>query len=435
MQGISVEIIQLILEGFSDVSELIKLRLVSKTFKSVVTPRAFHAVSVTESLKSAKALSLLQTCDESITSVVRQVSFRGKRSRRVTEAIAQSTDQARRDALRAAFGGLSKFTNLQSVQLTFDGSYDIAADESGSSTHLLLVQFDILGAISSHLPSSLNSLTVTEMVPLPHELYTQTEFHNLLRSLKSLNLSVRYDFISQNDITRGENRVFEFELDTFWHRSMSHILSNATSLNSLTLYDGREGEELAWFAWMPETTRLTHLTSLHLHDFVFPTPVMTSMTHEIYNVLGFILLHKATLTHLVLNGCSILMDADELKSRCIPLLWHVVLRRLTDELTELEDFVFTSFTNEEEEATEATAAAAAVEAADKSSSPSLENEKKTYKRDPRFLYQYMTRGGEGIKYYDEALPGEERDVGALEDLLATVEARRASRTILTPKGN
>ncbi|KAJ7625715.1 hypothetical protein FB45DRAFT_1005056 [Roridomyces roridus] len=307
---------------------LISLRLVSKAFRSVVTPIAFRNIVVDSSLQSEEDVAAL------------------------------------RDGLVTAFSGLGSFPKLECISLYF---------------------FCIMPADDD-------------------DVYLRAEFHRFLRSLKSLWITFRCSKrglgSNQQHIENSANRGFKGNLDRFWHSSMSHILSNATSITALRLgdCDDLHRRPLALLAWIPETAPLTHLTSLELTSLAFPTPVTTALNHEIHNTLGFILLHKATLTELELRGCYILMHESELKG--VPLLWHVVFKRFMDELTVLESFYFSC------RAPFGPPAGATPQ----------------YRYLPLHLDHYK-----GIQAYEGTLPGQEHDVKALEDLLVVAAATQDRR--------
>ncbi|KAJ7625744.1 hypothetical protein FB45DRAFT_1030079 [Roridomyces roridus] len=367
----------------TDKPYLVSLRLVSNSFKTAVTPLAFSCIILHPSLRSAKALSFLQTCDASITSAIHRLNFEGGKWR-------SSAVNPPKDALVAAFSGLFSFPKLLSMNLHFDLWFEIPTEDALHASYPLCLQCAILGAISSHPPPSLIFLNIHGMVPLPGLDVVRMNSHKLLRILM---ISFRYNFATRQEVETGAEAALDRQLDQFWHESLSQILRAAPNISSLTLREDHDAKP-GWYARMPEIPALKNLTDISLTGFLFPTPVMTALNHETHNILGFILLHKATLTHLKLDRCAILMHSDELGAW--PLLWHVVLRRFMDELVLLKEFTFTG----------------------------VECPSAGHRRDPRLSYRYVSHG-EGTKCCDKPLAGEGWDIGVLEELLAAVEARRA----------
>ncbi|KAJ6523327.1 hypothetical protein B0H19DRAFT_1244234, partial [Mycena capillaripes] len=117
MDALPLELLQHVAEDVGDDPSLFNLRLVSKTLNCVVTPLAFRVVVVRDNVKSAEAVSCLQGCDESITSVVHEVVFRGDPKTDHEEE--NGTYEISREAGRAVFSGLAKFPNLRNLRLHF----------------------------------------------------------------------------------------------------------------------------------------------------------------------------------------------------------------------------------------------------------------------------------------------------------------------------
>ncbi|KAJ6517133.1 hypothetical protein DFH09DRAFT_1373711 [Mycena vulgaris] len=400
-----LELLHLIADDIEDVWDLTTLRLVSKTLRSVSTPRAFRVLTVNESVWSAEAISFLQTCDASITSAVREVIFEGNYSRddsedRKSYAPVELAEKIRRAALAAAFSGLSRFPYLQHLQFDFHDGYDIRVpdrEDEEDACHLLKLQFGLFTAISDHLPPSVVSLTLNDVVPVPHDMYAQDKFQRIFRSLETLCISVRDgEILSTEDCEDIETpRVFEDMAGCFWARSIPHIIDSATALTSLTLHGGQWLELGVYPAVsFKETTFLPHLTSLSLSLFMFPPWPG--------GALDFILRHKSTLSRLELDDCSILDNGDgTLASFSQP--WSAVLECLRDQLHVLRYFELTT-----------------------SQEPSISVLVDVHQRDPRLRYHYMSHYGDGLVEVptNQHIDGEERDLRALEDLVATVEARQ-----------
>lgn len=313
--------------------------------------------------------------------------------------IAQASKKTRRDALKKVFSGVSKFPRLERLRFDFHESYHISLKQYAIPSHLLRLQFDVLGALSAHPTSPLVALSLNNLMPLPNEIYMQRDFCNVLRSLKSLRISARsyIPVYNPEDYSEWDPPNIYYPVTCFWRDTVSHILSNAAALTSLTV-SGGQWDELRVFAAMPfETTMLPHLASLSLHHFHFISQWTPLGLHG--DLVDFILRHKATLKDLQLDACPVAID----RRGGSPCLWHVVLKCFMDELCVLQHFALTN-----------------------SSALPTEPNESGFVRDPRFFYQRISEPEEGVFDLRPGLffDGEAKDVGALEDLLAVVEARR-----------
>ncbi|KAJ7762282.1 hypothetical protein DFH07DRAFT_771075 [Mycena maculata] len=413
MYRVPSEIMHTILQDVlvAETSDLITLRFVSKTLNAIATPRAFHTIIMHESLWSSEAVCFLQTCDESVTSAVRRVVFEGaveeeEGEEEEEECLPELQQQqvARRNALKTAFSGLHKFPHLERLRVHFDPSYEIYADQSSDPSYLLQLQFDILAALSAHPLPSLFSLSLNNMVAVPNKIYALENFHMVFRLLDYLRISIRSDVLCATAQENGDD--IEDRVMDFWDRSIPYIIRNAPAISSLTLCDdGNQSEYVFDPVRSPlKAIILPRLTSLSLYDFSFESDALPKT-----DLVGFILSQKATLTHLVLDGCFILLDT--FNSNYFPRFWHTVLRTFMHDLCVLQHFTLNSSVT--------------------SSSPSTPTSNgSAFRRDPRFQYKHTMHNHVSLEYhvYDsgEPIDGEEGDLKALEALLATVEKARHS---------
>ncbi|KAJ7705646.1 hypothetical protein B0H16DRAFT_1636248 [Mycena metata] len=280
--GLPLELFQAVTKDIEDdPTTIFNLRL--------FRPWPFNALVVNESVRSATDLSLLQSCDESVKSLVHEVVFRGD---------PQGTDREWRskNALKAAFSGLANFPNLKKLRLDFHNCYQEEPETTAdglelatSPSHFLLLQQDIFAGLSA-TSLSLDSLTLNHLLPFPSDLYLQEDFYRIFQPLQVLDVSVLSD-------GNYDGAWYAFEpINGFWEQSMAQILRSAASLTALTI---RSDQPLG------------------------SCPALT-------------------LAHLELHGCSI--DGGE--GGDFPRPWHVVLTLFAAELGCLRTFVFE---NEEEE--------------------------------------------------------------------------------------
>ncbi|KAJ6452427.1 hypothetical protein C8R45DRAFT_1083372 [Mycena sanguinolenta] len=386
------DLLPAIAKEMEDDPTIFKLRLVSKAFKDVVTDLAFRVVVIRDSVKSAQAVCFLQSCDDSVTSAIREVAFDGDVDRETKgwRREHESSGEPGRRALATAFSGLSKFLNLKKLQLNFHDTYQEtpAGDIPDNPTHFFKVQIGIFTTLAAHPLPHLASLVVKNLLPIPNEIYNDAHFHEFLRPLRELDIGVLCDI-------DGCKRWYQQEpLLKFWAEIVPDIVRSARALTTLTI---RSNDPVgACPAMSFKDLYLPELTSLSFHRFAFePATSQTSRnwpwgTAPDSDVAKFILRHGATLQRLELNDCSI----DGVEGN-FPRLWHVVLGKFEAELSALRDFVFEN-----------------------------RHGGGTSTRDPRFEYTVEDDAGFGYGLWDEEVPGESLDLPALESLLAVVESRR-----------
>ncbi|KAJ7810769.1 hypothetical protein B0H14DRAFT_1480769 [Mycena olivaceomarginata] len=366
MDILPLELLHTIAQDVRGHSDIRNLRLVSKSLNSVATPLAFRVIVVHDSVKSANAVSFLQSCDESITSLVHEVVFRGDPEGSVELAgEAETSGEAGREALRIVFSGLNRFCNLQNLRLDFHDNYE----EWDEPTHYLLLQKDIFTALASSPPPLLASLALIDMIAVPDDIYAQEDFHRVFRSLKTLEISV----LCNADL---EGVYCDEVLGEFWDQSVPHMVRSATAVTALTI---RSDLRVGALPAMTFDMFLPHLSSLVLHKFV------------LHDAVEFILDHKATLTRLELHDCSI----DGGLEGDIPRPWHAVFALFEAELGALRDFVFESESDWRFEYT---------------------------REDPGFGHVPFDDPEEDAEFLGKGLDGP-----ALESLVAVVESRRRGR--------
>ncbi|KAJ6489165.1 hypothetical protein C8R47DRAFT_477029 [Mycena vitilis] len=357
------------------------LRLVSKSLNSAVSPLAFRVIVVHDSVKSAEAVTFLQNCDGSLTSLVREIDFQGEEGRVRDE----TSGVTRRAALRTVFSRLSRFPNLQSLRLNFNSSWEEEGDTTFNlptlkPSHFLRLQNEMLATLAASPPPPITSLILNNLIAVPDDIYAQEEFRRLFASLRELEISVISD-------TEVEGSYMLDPLTTFWEKSVGHMVRGATAATALTI---RSDQSVGAGPTLPTIgTFLPHLTSLVLHKCALQS-----------DVVNLILRHKATLTRLELKDCSI--DGGE-NGDYFPDPWHAVFALFRTELSALTNFVFDHAVEEPDE--------------------------DIFGRNSRFEYT-MQDPGWGYMQWDEEIAGGHQDLPALEELMAVV-ANRVSPNIMS----
>ncbi|KAJ6632174.1 hypothetical protein B0H10DRAFT_1976402 [Mycena sp. CBHHK59/15] len=380
MPSVPYELLQLIADDVEDES-LPNLRLASRTLNSVATPLVFRVVTVHDSVRSAEALSGLQSCDKSVTNAVQELIFKGDPEE---DTMISVSEEPGRDALARAFSRLGNLSNL--VHLRFDFHQYFEEDElwtvSENPSHFLRLQLGIFRALAENPIPALVSLTLNNVIGVPDYIHGEDGFLDIFQQLKTLSISVIY-----------EGYYCYPPIGQFWDGSVRYILDNAVSLTSLTL---RSDEPVGVQPALSfENALMPYLKSLSLHNFALDPTVPE------YDVVEFIICHKRTLTQLTLDECSI--DGGSIgdgQNAHFDRPWGAVLRRFEAELSALQMFSLTNGASRDVE-----------------DSP----------RDPRFCYTYEEPGFGYITIDYGEVVGEEDDEAALESLMATVEARRTHR--------
>ncbi|KAF8132162.1 hypothetical protein K438DRAFT_1884985 [Mycena galopus ATCC 62051] len=315
MSDIPVELILAIVNLVEDNTVLFNLRLASKTFNAVAAPLIFRVLSVRDSVQSAEGLACLQAGDPATRSAVQEIMFDGGPIGGGSWSDEHITGQPGRDALFTAFSGLTKFPNLRTLRFEFHREFrepEGTASFPNNSSHFLLLQLGLFEVLVAHPPLPLVSLTLHHLIPIPHNIYAKEAFQNLFRPLTTLELSVLYQ--------GGPSWYQKQPLCDFWEACVPSILKNSTNLISLTLrsrYPVGARPALAL-----GSIHLPVLTTLSLYNFVLD-PARAD-----YDIVEFIVRHRATLTHLELPMCYVYGVERGVYARP----WHAVLRRFQQEL-------------------------------------------------------------------------------------------------------
>ncbi|KAF8146975.1 hypothetical protein K438DRAFT_1868386 [Mycena galopus ATCC 62051] len=329
MSHIPVELLLAIVDSVEDTAVLFNVRLASKTFNAVATPPIFRVLSVRDSVRSAEGLACLQSGGTATRNAVQEIVFQGDPDNGAHWKKEHITGQAGRDAIFVAFSGLAKFRNLRILRFEFHAQFRELETTSfpDNPSHFLLLQIGLFEVLATRPPPPLTSLTLHHLIPMPHNIYAMEAFQNLFRPLKTLDVSVLSEY--------GSHVYEKSPLCDFWKASVPSLLKNATNITSLTLRSGypvgvRPALALA-------SIHLPVLTALSLHNFV-----LDSARAE-YDVVEFILCHKAALRHLDLSACYVYGGEGEVG--VYPRAWHDVLQRFKEELSGLRSFQMTDTSN------------------------------------------------------------------------------------------
>ncbi|KAF8190385.1 hypothetical protein K438DRAFT_924304 [Mycena galopus ATCC 62051] len=336
-----------------DTAAALEIRLVSKTFNALVAPLAFRVLSVRDSVQSAEGLACMQAGDTATINAVQEIVFRGNpedsdsydENAEYEDADEDANDEDAddeeadslgdedvsgkegRDALFAAFSGLTKFCNLKILRFEFHSKFR-ELGTSDNPSHFLLLQTGLFAVLAAHPPPSLTSLALHNLIAIPHNIYATDAFQNIFRPLTALDVTViadggrGYGFDTVND--RGYN---DPQLCDFWETSIPSILKNATNLISLAL--GSNYPQVGVRPSLPLAgIHLPLLTNLSLDYFVLD-PARAD-----YDIVEFIVRHKATLTHLKFVDCYVY----GVEPGVYPRPWRAVLQRFQQELPGLRSF-------------------------------------------------------------------------------------------------
>ncbi|KAF8190396.1 hypothetical protein K438DRAFT_1971257 [Mycena galopus ATCC 62051] len=303
----------------------LEIRLVSKTFNALVAPLAFRVLSVRDSVQSAEGLACMQAGDTATINAVQEIVFRESPE----DSDEDVSGKEGRDALFAAFSGLTKFCNLKILRFKFHSKFR-ELEASDNPSHFLLLQRGLFAVLAAHPPPSLTSLALHNLIAIPHNIYATDAFQNIFRPLTALDVTViadgcrGYGFEFDTVSHRGYN---DPQLCDFWETSIPSILKNATNLASLALSSNypqvgvRPSLPLAGI-------HLPLLTNLSLDYFVLD-PARAD-----YDIVEFIVRHGATLTHLKFVDCYVYGVEQGVYLRP----WRAVLQRFQQELPGLRSF-------------------------------------------------------------------------------------------------
>ncbi|KAF8146971.1 hypothetical protein K438DRAFT_1868373 [Mycena galopus ATCC 62051] len=314
MSDIPVELILAIVNLVKDNTVLFNLRLASKTFNAVAAPLIFRVLSVRDSVQSAGRLACFQIGSTATRSAVQEIVFDGDPIGGDSWSDEHITSQPGRDALFTAFSGLTKFPNLRTLRFEFHREFrepEGTASFPDNPSHFLLLQLGLFEVLVVHPPLPLVSLTLHHLIPIPHNIYAKEAFQNL-RPLTTLDVSVLYQ--------GGPNGHQKQPLCDFWEACVPSILKNAPNLTSLTI--GSKYPIGVSPALPFADIHFPFLTALSLFNFTLDS------ARAGYDVVEFIVRHKATLTHLELTNCYVYGG----EMRVYPRAWHHILQRFEQEL-------------------------------------------------------------------------------------------------------
>ncbi|KAJ7664339.1 hypothetical protein DFH06DRAFT_322075 [Mycena polygramma] len=321
MADIPVELLQAIVDWVEDTPVLFNLRLASRTFNAIATPRVFRVLTVRDRVQSADGLAMIQNGLEDTTDAVQEIVFQGDPESEYTWRDEEVSGETGRHALCAAFSGLAKFRNLKTLRFKFHSSFREVSDEP---SHFLLLQLGLFEVLANHPPPPLVSLMLHHIISVPNDIYTHEGFQNIFRPLTTLSISV----LSEN---QSGSSYLSAPVAQFWGTSIPSMLTNAQYLTSLSL---RTNYPVGVVPALPlAAIDFPALTALSLHNFILDP---SSAEHDI---LEFVVRHKATLTHLKLSACEVFGGEARVYQRP----WHVVLRRLQTELSRLRSFQLTEY--------------------------------------------------------------------------------------------
>ncbi|KAI0039180.1 hypothetical protein FA95DRAFT_1577766 [Auriscalpium vulgare] len=203
------------------------LRATNKAFCAAATPRAFRTVGATNRRDSALGLaSLLQS---NLASYVQEVVYRDyaadEHGHLVDAAnpapLDVSYEPTVEEPLVEAFTTAARLPVLTSIRFVFH-----PVDRTGASLDL---QRALLGTVGDAAPH-LRSLTLTNLTPVSHSLYTTPAFLRALSSLTDLRISTA----SAANTLRGSG--LWVAMSHFWYYAVDqYVLENVVNVSSLVL--------------------------------------------------------------------------------------------------------------------------------------------------------------------------------------------------------
>ncbi|KAF8190384.1 hypothetical protein K438DRAFT_1935752 [Mycena galopus ATCC 62051] len=320
MSQLPVELLLAIVGWIADTSVLFDLRLASKTFDAVAAPLLFHVVTVRDSMRSAEGLACLQAGGLATLNAVQEIVFEGDPVGGGSWRDEHISGQAGRDALFAAFSGLTKLPNLRIICFNFHARFRELETTSfpDNPSHFLLLQLGLFAVLSANPPTPLASLALHNLIPMPHNVYATESFQNLFRPLTALDISI----LSED----GPNAYDKSPLCDFWEASIPSMLKSATNLTSLML---RSVYPIGVRPALPFAhIHFPCLTALSLCNFILDP------SRADHDIVEFLVRHKDTLTHLELVDCCVYGA----QKGAYPRPWHTVLKRFQKELAVLRSF-------------------------------------------------------------------------------------------------
>jgi hypothetical protein len=235
-------------------------------------------------------------------------------------------------AMSANMSRLSAFLSLEELELDFfsgmvwqnfkDSAESGMTMSIANPSKYFMLQTTIIQAITDTgpdvVPSSLHSLTISNLIPYPDDEYQTPTFELLMSQISHLSLSVHALRLS----ARQSEEMFAW----FWSEMIPErfLEPPQSRLKSLSLFtDQPVGQlppiDLTWL-------HFPHLTTLSLTGFMF---------NEERLVEDFIIHHGRTLQFLTLDTCPIYIGGVD---GAPPRTWSNILQRFADKLTVLLEF-------------------------------------------------------------------------------------------------
>ncbi|KAJ7641782.1 hypothetical protein FB45DRAFT_361810 [Roridomyces roridus] len=203
----------------------------------------------------------------------------------------------------------------------------------------------LLEALAINPSPSLTSLELVNIMAIPDSLYSREDLFAIFRPLKKLEIAAIRGDCRDASLEGESDGTFEVEgtytdpqlVAEFWDTIVPSVVRRATALTSLTLRTNQ------WIGGHPAMSFkdifLPQLSELVLQKFHLE-PVDPD-----YDIVQFVIRHKATLTRLDLRHCAIGCWYNDQGWRS----WHAVFTTFAMELGKLTEFVFLAFTDDEEE--------------------------------------------------------------------------------------
>ncbi|TFY56277.1 hypothetical protein EVG20_g8991 [Dentipellis fragilis] len=333
-----LELAKAISDEVSAPSDLRALRAASKWWHAEVTPRAFHTITIRDTVHSATGLAnILQ--DAALSPYVREIVYQDPKA----DSEGKLTESARPnklprqgydrdiipddaiDALGAAFALTDRAPALETVTLIFYPVYfEVFPWDILSPSSQLRAQRAILGGLARAASAGLklHTLTLLNLLAQHSPVFDEPAFAALLAPLRA----VRIDVLA-SDIHEGDYPEEDFA--EFWETSMTHRLLPPAGpdapLEALTIRSEEDVGLVPGFSFADRT--YPRLAALSVKSIMFGATV---------GVEELIVRHAGTLRRLVIESSMIGIEEDEEEP---PQFWAAIWDRFRETLVGLEELV------------------------------------------------------------------------------------------------
>ena len=226
---------------------------------------------------------------------------------------------------------LNQFTSLKALRFSFREGYRECRRLGGTqpSPHFLVQKAVIASIASDPYPSTVKSLSLTNVVGVEDNAFESSAFQTVVSSLQSLSIST---------IAPEYESGCDFQLrhwyNAFWQSTIPKrfLVPAESSLTSLSL-----GSDVL----------IGPIDEFNINHYFFPRLSSLKLSHFLFcwcPVDEFILKHKATLQKLELRNCEMYVSHLSARSSAPPRHWSDVYNNFQAQLTKLEELMVVTST-------------------------------------------------------------------------------------------